>query len=101
MAFWGPGAIIAGAMIWALYKLADKFIDKFATEFIKAQNAQAESLGKLAQGTDGLKECVQAFTAKDNTEHQEMLLLLKYIAQHQELYMKVAREHEERVSCGG
>jgi hypothetical protein len=81
LAFWGPGAILAGAMVYALYKLADKFIDKFATDFIGAQRAQAESLARMAHGAEGLRECINGFVARDNKEHREIIILLKVITE--------------------
>lgn|SRR5574343_119122 len=81
LCFWGPGAVIAGLIIVALYRLADKFIDKFATDFIGAQRAQAESLAKMAQGAEGLRECINTFVERDNKEHREIIILLKYMTE--------------------
>jgi hypothetical protein len=81
LAFWGPGAILAGLMIWSLYRLADKFIEKFAVDFINAQRAQAESLAKMAQGTEGLSSCVTNYFERDNKEHREIIILLKVITE--------------------
>jgi hypothetical protein len=81
LCFWGPGAVLAGLMIWSLYKLADKFIDKFATDFINAQKAQAESLAKMAQGAEGLRDCINGFVERDNKEHREIIILLKVITE--------------------
>lgn len=85
LAFWGPGAIIAGLMILAFYRLASKFIEKFVSgflsigqDFISAQKDQAASLAKMAQGTEGLRDSINAFVTRDNQEHREMILLLKY-----------------------
>ncbi len=84
--FWGPGAVIAGLIIVALYKLGCKTLDKagdlvrgFAGDFVRAQQAQADSLAKLAQGTEGLRDTIQGFVTKDNVEHREMLILQKCI----------------------
>ena len=77
LCFWGPGMVIAGAMIGALYKLADKYLG----EFVKAQQGQATSLAQLAQGTEGLRDSVQAFVTRDNNEHREIIILLKCIAE--------------------
>ncbi len=77
LVFWGPGMIIAVVLIAAFYKLADKYLG----EFIKAQQGQAESLAKLAQGTEGLRDSIQGFITRDNSEHREMTILLKYIVQ--------------------
>ena len=90
MAFWGPGAVIAGLMIWAVYKLCDKYLG----EFVKAQQGQAESLAKLASGTDGLKDCVEEFCNRDNSDHREMTILLKCI-------MDKLESHVEEHTHGG
>ncbi len=86
VAYWGPGMIIAALMIYAFYRLADKFIEKFVSglmslgsDFVKAQKEQAVSLAKMAQGTEGLRECINTFVNRDNQEHREMILLQKYI----------------------
>jgi hypothetical protein len=86
LCFWGPGAVIAGLIIVAFYKLGCKALDKagdlvkgFAGDFVGAQQAQAESLAKLAQGTEGLRDTIQGFVTKDNAEHREMLILQKCI----------------------
>lgn len=94
--FWGPGAVLALAIIWALYKLADKHFGAFIT----AQQAQATALTAQAQSMEGLKTSIQAFVAKDNGEHREMLVLLKYIAQHQQEMDEVRREHAEMMLKG-
>jgi len=85
LCFWGPGALIAGVLIFAVYRLADKFIDKgisgvmdLGCQFIAAQQAQAASLAKMAQGTEGLRDCINNFVNRDNQEHREIIILLKY-----------------------
>ena len=91
LTFWGPGAVLALAIIYALYKLADKHFGAFIT----AQQAQATALTAQASSMEGLKVSIQAFVAKDNGEHREMLVLLKYIAQHQQEMDDMRREHDE------
>lgn len=85
LVFWGPGAVIAGALIFAAYRLADKFIEKSVSgimeigqEFVAAQKEQAASLAKMAQGTEGLRDSIHAFVHRDNQEHREIIILLKY-----------------------
>lgn len=83
--FWGPGAVICGLMIFALYKLATFTISRFGDKFIASQVALAESAAKQAQSMEGLRDSIQGFVLRDNSEHREMLVLLKYMAQgHQE-----------------
>lgn len=71
----GPGAIIAALLLIGIYRLADKHLGAF----IQAAKDQAASVAKLAQGTDGLKDCITAFVNKDNQDHREMTILLKVI----------------------
>ncbi|MCE5256050.1 MAG: hypothetical protein LLF89_04305, partial [Spirochaetaceae bacterium] len=85
LVFWGPGAVIAGLMILAFYCLASKFIEKFVSgfleigkDFVSAQKEQAASLAKMAQGTEGLRDSINQFVTRDNQEHREMIILLKY-----------------------
>lgn len=90
--FWGPGALIAGLIILAIYK----FASNIGAKFIEAQVAQAEALGKQAQSMEGLKESIQNFVSKDNSEHREMLVLLRFIAQQQQSFEEVKIEHYNR-----
>jgi len=83
--FWGPGAVIAGILIFAAYRLLDKFIEKgvsgimdIGQSFVTAQKEQAASLAKLAQGTEGLRDSINGFVTRDNQEHREIIILLKY-----------------------
>lgn len=96
LCFWGPGALLSGAMIYALYKLADTFIDKFAIDFIAAQKAQAESLGRLAQGAENLRDCINNFVERDNKEHREIIILLKYITEKVDRIEEGASGSKER-----
>jgi hypothetical protein len=75
MIFWGPGAIIAGLIIFALYKLALRF----GGEFIETQKRQAEALGAQAQAMTNLTKSIEGYMSRDNAEHKEMLIMLKLI----------------------
>ncbi len=80
--FWGPGVVIAALIIWVLYKIAMRLVSGFmalGAEFINAQKAQAESLAKMAQGTEGLRESIDGFVTRDNKDHREMMILLKCV----------------------
>lgn len=95
--FWGPGAVICGVMIFAIYKLAKFTIGKFGDKFIASQVALAESAARQAQSMEGLKESIQGFVLRDNSEHREMLVLLKYLAQeHQDRRIQREDTHEDR-----
>jgi len=95
LAFWGPGAMIAGVLILAIYKLARSV----GLEFVKAQQALARATARQAQSMEGLKESIQTYALRDNSEHREMLVLLKYVSQHQQVYERVRREHDACVQC--
>jgi hypothetical protein len=95
LVFWGPGAVLAVVIVLCLYKLAGRFL----AQFIGTQEALAIATAKQADSMEGMRDAVQAYVTKDNLEHKEILVLLKYIAQHQELYLKVCREHEECMYC--
>ncbi len=101
--FWGPGAVIAGLIIFALFKLGQKTIGtakELGIEFIRAQQEQAHALGRQAQSMEGLRDSIEGFVHRDNSEHREMLVLLKYIAQSQPEVMRVVKEHDECNHCG-
>ena len=105
--WWGPGAVIAGLLILAFYRLADKFIDKavtgfmsIGTDFVAAQKEQAVALGKVAQGTEGLRDSINSFVCRDNQEHREIIILLKYtreqVEQTRESIEDIAKHIKER-----
>ncbi len=75
LCFWGPGAVIAGLMILALYKLAKNI----GLEFVSAQRSQAEALGKQAQSMEGLRESIQGYIVRESKEHREIVILQKVI----------------------
>ena len=92
LVFWGPGALIAGVLIYAVYQ----FANNIGLKFIEAQRAQADALAAQAQSMEGLKISIQSFLTKDNSEHREMLVLLRFIAQQQQAFDEVRIEHNER-----
>lgn len=100
--FWGPGAVIAVLIIFALFKLGQKAIGttkELGLEFIRAQQEQAQAMGRQAQSMEGLKDSIEGFVHRDNSEHREMLVLLKYIAQSQPEVMRAVKEHDECSYC--
>lgn len=92
LVFWGPGAVIAALIIFALYKLADKF----AGRAIEAQQAQAVALASQASAMQDLQKSMQEYVNKDNGEHREMLVLMKYTAQHIQSLLIMKGEHDRR-----
>ena len=93
LVFWGPGAAIAGTIIFSLYKLTAKF----GWQFIKSQQDSAIALGLQAQSMIGLTKSLESYMTRDNSEHREMLVLLKYIAQSHQSLEEVKREHYDRI----
>jgi hypothetical protein len=87
---WGPGAVLAGLMLLGLYKLADKF----ATKSVEAQTAQAVALAAQAKAMEGLQSSLKQFVERDNGEHREMLVLMKYTAQHIQVLLEMKQEHD-------
>lgn len=85
----GTGALIALVLLVGLYRLMRGLGEKF----IDAQRRQAEALGAQAQSVAGLTASIQGFMSNDNTEHREMLVLLRFIAQRQNEFEEVRREH--------
>ncbi|TAN60749.1 hypothetical protein EPN18_07990 [bacterium] len=74
--FWGPGAVIAAYIIYVIYKLANNL----GFEFIKAQREQTVALARQAQSMEDLGKSVRDFVARDSSEHREMIILLKVVA---------------------
>jgi hypothetical protein len=88
----GVGGFIAVLILVGLYYI----VRSLGSRFVDSQVRQAEALGAQAQALASLSTSVQRFTVRDNTEHREMLVLLRLIAQHQESLEEVKREHEHR-----
>jgi hypothetical protein len=88
----GVGAFIAVLILAGLYRIAGRL----GAQFIRAQQSQAEALGAQAQSLEGLTRSVRDFVVRDGSEHREMLVLLRYIAQQQNSFEEVRVEHNER-----
>jgi uncharacterized protein HemX len=88
----GVGAAFAVLMMVGLYRI----VRGLGASFIEAQQRQAEALGAQAQAMGGLTSSVREFMSADNSEHREMLVLLRFIAQQQKELEEVRREHETR-----
>jgi hypothetical protein len=89
----GVGGIIAGLVILLAYKLLDKVGMKVADSL----QSGAAALVQQSVSMKSLSESITQFCAKDNNEHREMLVLLKYIAQKNQGFETVEREHNERM----
>ena len=88
----GVGSVFAVLMMIGLYRIARGL----GGSFIEAQQRQAEALGAQAQAMGGLSSTVREFITADNSEHREMLVMLRFIAQQQKELEEVRIEHETR-----
>lgn len=88
----GVGSLIALVMLVGIYRI----VSGLGGRFIDAEQRQAEALGAQAQAMTGLAMSVREFIKADSTEHREMLVLLRFMAQQQKAYEEVRFEHEAR-----
>lgn len=88
----GTGSVIALVMLVGLYRI----LLGLGSGFIEAQHRQAEALGEQARSVAGLTDSFRDFVGTDNTEHREMLVLLRFIAQQQKTFEEVRLEHNRR-----
>jgi len=93
----GAGGLIAALIIVLTYRLVTSLLSKLGDKVADALARQATAMETL---TLSIKESVE----KDNGEHREMLVLLKYIAQRSQAFDQIEREHHERMNdtshCG-
>ena len=88
----GVGAMLAIMMLVGMYRI----VRGLGSRFIDAEQKQAEALGAQAQALAGLTASVREYVRVDNSEHREMLVLLRFIAQEQRELEEVRIEHETR-----
>jgi hypothetical protein len=88
----GVGTFLALIILLGLYRIANRLGGKF----VEAQQRQAEALGAQAQSIEGLTRSVGDMVRNDNTEHREMLVLLRVMAQRQQDFEEVRIEHNRR-----
>lgn len=88
----GVGAFLAVLILVGLYRIGGRL----GSRFIEAQQRQAEALGAQAQSIEGLTGSIQDFIGRDSSEHREMLVLLRFIAQQQQSFDEVKVEHDYR-----
>lgn len=88
----GVGSFIALLVLVGVYRL----VSGMGARFIEAQQRQAEALGAQAQALSGLTTAVGKFVTRDDSEHREMLVLLRFMARQQEEMQEVRIEHEYR-----
>ena len=84
---WGPGLLIALVMLYGLYRLIFYFIKKLyclaqevGVSIVTAVEKSATALNLQAQSMDKLNNSIQGYVGRDETEHKEIILLLKVIS---------------------
>ncbi len=85
----GVGGAISALIIYLIYRLVARLTMDVGMKMVAAFESQAKSM-------DSLTKSLQEYIARDNSEHREMLVLLKYIAAKQQGFEIVEREHYER-----
>lgn len=81
----GVGGTIAALIIFLIYKLTSRLIMELGSKMVAAFEAQAKAIERQSSSMESLTTSIQEFVNRDNSEHREMLVLLKYLAQnHQE-----------------
>ena len=73
----GVGGLIAIVIIYFTYKLASTLLLKVGAEAVGAFKAGAEAITRQAVSMEGLTKSLQDFVARDNSEHREIIILLK------------------------
>lgn len=78
---WGPGMVLGIIILFGLYRLAKTVGMKLVA-----------SSEKQAIAIEGLTKSIEDFMARDNSEHREMIILLKVI-------MEKIEKMEDRYGC--
>lgn len=86
----GTGAAIALVTLVGLYRA----LNGLGHKFIDAQERQAHALGAQAQALESITASLREFTGRDSSEHREILVLLRFIAQQQRYVDEVSCEHD-------
>lgn len=94
---WGPLLLIILVMLYGLYRVILKIVNSIqkmltgiGKDVILALDRPTEALSKQANSMDRLTGSIQEYVGRDQTEHHEMILLLKVISN------KVNRIEEEK-----
>jgi len=88
----GVGGLIAGLIIFLIYRLTLSV----GSKMVRAFESQAEAITRQAGSMEGLTKSIRDFVGRDSSEHREMLVLLRFIAQEQQKFEEVRLEHRER-----
>ncbi len=73
----GVGGLIAVVIIFFTYKLASNLLLKVGSEMVGAFKSQAEAITRQATSMEGLTKSLQEYVTRDNSEHREIIILLK------------------------
>lgn len=77
----GVGGVIAALVIYLAYRMTSGLAFRVGMKMVAAFESQAEAITKQAASMEGLTESIRDFVNRDASEHREMLVLLKFIAQ--------------------
>lgn len=91
----GVGGAIAAMVIFLVYRLASGLAMNFGMKMVSAFETQAEAISRQALSMEGLSSSIKDSVARDDSEHREMLVLLKFIAQGQREIEELKKEHYE------
>jgi hypothetical protein len=78
---WGPGLFIAALMLYGLYKLVYKIWMNIGLKIVEALEKPAAALSQQAQSMDRLTRSLEAYILRDQSEHREIIILLKINAE--------------------
>lgn len=77
----GVGGLIAALIIFLVYRMTNGLVFNVGMKMVAAFESQADAIARQAGSMDGLTKSIQDFVRRDGSEHREMLVLLKFIAQ--------------------
>ncbi|MEK6744282.1 MAG: hypothetical protein AABZ15_11750 [Nitrospirota bacterium] len=77
----GVGALIAIAIIFFTYKLVSALLLKVGAEMVGAFKGQTEAMTRQAVSMEMLTKSLSDYVLRDNSEHREIIILLKVIAE--------------------
>jgi len=92
----GVGGAIASLIIYLIYKLVSRLALDIGMKMVHAFESQADAITRQAQSMEILTESIKDFVGRDGSEHREMLVLLRFIAQQQQTFEEVRSEHINR-----
>ena len=87
-AAWGPGLLLGVLILAGLFRLADRV----GMRLVAASERQAAALSAQAEAMQGLTSSLREFVTRDSSEHREMLVLLRFIAQEQQDFEEARHE---------